>query len=133
MNDNVPSVKKTPNLCSQIDRFFDDNFNIELVNICTTDGFNIYSIAKDTLDAEEDKIAAVSSTLCSLSYSCAEQMINGCFQATIIETETGNILIVSLRYLSFSCSLAVATNAKMSLGEARFLVNRLAKSISEIV
>lgn len=105
---------------------------IFLVSLCTADGFNIKSIASESLAVEADKVSAIASTICSLSDSAASQIMQIGSQTTTIETSNGNILFLSAKLLGKDCVLTLAAKSSMQLANARFAVMRLAQGIAAI-
>jgi len=121
-----------PELLEGIKELCDDNREVFLVNLCTSDGFSIKSFASKALSGESDKIAAMSSTISALSDSSAKQVLQDQFETTIVETKSGNILFVRTSYLDLPCVLTVAARTKMTLATARYKTNRLAQLVADI-
>lgn len=109
-----------------------ENREVLVISLCTSDGFSIKSFASKELNAEADKLAAMSSTISALSDSTAKQIIRDKFDITIVETKSGNILFVRTTYLGLPCVLTLAANAKLALATARYKTKRLAQDISGI-
>lgn len=130
MSNKKISVKSE--LLEGIKELCDNNKEMLLVSLCTTDGFSIKSFASKGLNAEADKLAAMSSTLSALSNSTATQLLQEEFDITIVETNSGNILFVKTKYLGLPCVLTVAARANMALATVRFKTKRLAQSIANI-
>lgn len=131
----MPSKKAEvkPELLKFIRELCENNSEIILVSLCTTDGFSIKSIAAKGLKAEADKLAAMSSTISALSDSSAKQVMQTQFSVTIVETNSGNILFVRTQYLGMPCVLTLAARDKMALATARYKTILLAENISGIV
>ncbi len=119
-------------LFEKMQGFFDDELNIVLVNLCTSDGFSIHSLSRSNDGVEADKVAAIASTLCSISNASAEQISKGMFNIATVESANGAILFLRTQFLEVQSVLCVATSAKMSLGEARFHCQRLASEVKAI-
>jgi len=127
--------KKTPvktELLEGIKELCENNKEILLVSLCTTDGFSIKSFASKELNAEADKLAAMSSTISALSDSSAKQIFQNQFEITIIETNSGSMLFVRTSYLGLACVLTVAARSKMALATARYKTKKLASDINNI-
>lgn len=120
-------------LLQQMRKLCEDNSDITLVSLCTTDGFPIKHIATNELGEQADKLAAISSTLSALSCSSAIQMQKGQCEITIIEATSGNMLFVKTDYLETQCVLTVIADIKMSLAEARYKTKKLSQEIAKIV
>lgn len=119
-------------LLQYMKKLFEDNSEITLVSLCTTDGFPINHVSTNELSEQADKLAAISSTLSALSGSSAIQMQQGQCDITIIEATFGNILCVKTSYLETQCVLTVVANIKMSLAEARYKTKKMSQEIAEI-
>jgi len=126
------TIKIKPQLLEQIKTLCKENSDIVLVSLCTTDGFSVMSYAAKSLSAEADKLAAMSSTIASLSDSAATQILDDEFDITIIETSNGNMLFVSTRYLDSPCVLTLAAKSNTALATARYKTKALARSIESI-
>ena len=87
------------------------------------------SYASKSLSTEADKLAAMSSTISSLSDSVAAQILEDEFDITIIESETGNLLFVSTQYLGKPCVLTLGAKSSTSLATARYKTKGLAKKL----
>ena len=121
-----------PELLESIKDLCENNTDVLLVSLATTDGFSIKSLISKGLDAEADKLAAMSSTISSLSDSSAKQIFNDEFAIAIVETMSGNMLFVRTSYLDLPCVLTIAARSGMPLGTARFKTKNLAQDISNI-
>lgn len=121
-----------PQLLQLIEEFCENNREVVLVSLCTTDGFPIKYLSVDKLSAEADKLAAISSTISALSDSSAQQMQQGKCDIIIIEAGQGNILLVKTSYLGKPCVLTVVANIKMNLAAARYKTKHLAQDFASI-
>lgn len=121
-----------PQLLQLIEEFCENNREVVLVSLCTTDGFPIKYSSTAELSAEADKLAAISSTISALSDSSARQMNQGQCDITIIEADLGNILLVKANYLGTACVLTVVANIKMNLAAARYKTKNLAQAFANI-
>ena len=130
MKDNP--IKVSPDLLQAVKELCDEYKDVVVVCLCTTDGFSIMSVATKELKAESDKLAAMSSTIASLSDSSIKQVLNDKFDITIIESVSGNALFVSTTYLSNPCVLTVVARDDMSLATARYKTKALAEKIAQI-
>ena len=130
MPNNKINVK--PELLEYIKELCEDNKEMLVVSLCTTDGFSIKSFASKGLNTEADKFAAMSSTISALSNSIATQLLKEEFDITIVETTSGNALFVKTRYLDLPCVLTVAARSDMALATVRYKTKKLAQGISSI-
>ena len=120
----------SPSLRAAIKELCEDQKEIFVISLCTTDGFSILSFAAKALNTESDKLAAMSSTIASLSDSSAKQLLDDQFDVTTIESDSGNALFVKTNYLSKPCVLTVVAKKKMSLATARYKTKSIAEVIS---
>lgn len=130
MPNNKISVK--PELLKYIKELCDNNSEMLVVSLCTTDGFSIKSFASKGLNTEADKLAAMSSTMSALSNSISTQLLKEEFDITIVETTSGNVLFVKTNYLDLPCVLTVAARSDMALATVRYKTKKLAEGISSI-
>ena len=121
-----------PKLVQLIESFCENNKEVVLVSLCTTDGFPIKYLSTDELNAEADKLAAISSTISALSDSSSRQMNQGQCDITIIESTSGNMLFVKAIYLGTPCVLTVVANMKMNLAATRYKTKKLSQDFSSI-
>ena len=119
-------------LTQSLKEFCEINKDINLVSLCTTDGFPISHFSINELSELADRLAAMSSTLSALSDSSAKQMNLGRCDITIIETALGNTLFVKADYIEKPCVLTVVAKNKMMLATARYKTIKLAETISKI-
>lgn len=125
-------IEVKPELLEGIREICDNNREIFLVSLCTTDGFSVKSFASKDLSGEVDKLAAMSSTIAALSDSSAKQVLKDKFEITIVETSSGNLLFVKTDYLGMPCVLTIAARTKLALATARYKTKNLAQLISDI-
>ena len=128
----MPPIDIKQSLLDAVDSVFEDGVGVDLVGLCTSDGFDVISLINDKLDVEGDKLAAVASSLYSLSHSCASQLMGKGLMMTTVETNDGNALFLKVDYLGSPCILSIASSASVSLATLRFIAKRLATTISEI-
>lgn len=125
-------IKANAALSQCIKALCEENRDITLVNLCTTDGFPISCFSISELSNQADKFAAMSSTIVALSNSSANQVNQGQCTITIVEATSGNILFVRANYAGAECVLTVVAKEKMTLAAARYKTKKLAEVISNI-
>lgn len=111
---------------------FKSNDEIVMISLSTTDGFHIRSERSDSFDLEETKMAAMSSTLFSLSQACAEIQEGNTLNIATVETEHTHFLFLKTDILSLNCVLSLAINSKLSLAQGRFHAKRLSGKLSSL-
>jgi len=113
-----------------LENFSANYFEINVVSICTSDGFDLHFISKKDSSLEADKVSAIASTLCSLSNASSEQISNSRLELTTIESENGrNIILMKTTFLELDCVICAEASESMSLAELRFITNELSKKI----
>lgn len=122
----------TVNITELLDHFFDQNKNVILVSLCTSDGFSIYQASIEKFKSAPDKVAAISSTFSSVSDSIANEIITSPFQMAIIETADGNFISIFTTYLEKSAVLTITTSDKMPLGELRIRAKNLSAFVAKL-
>ena len=132
MSGNFLDEVQRQHVCALIDKEFDGNSDMNLIAISTTDGFSIYLRHTEAFEIEIDKLAALSSALCSLGNASAEQLIKDNFQMATVETASGNVLFLRTRLYGLSCVISMVAAVDMSLAEARFVTKRLSDAIAEL-
>lgn len=136
--------KIIPNLCEKeimdnsdkymlyvniVEAYFKDNKGLKLISLCTSDGFPIAAAKKSYLLIENDKFAAASSTLFSVSNAVASQFFDLSFDVTTIESDQGNIAVNSILIEETDCILCIAGDAGMNVGTLRLHIRRCADEL----
>jgi|GEM_PF-2355490 len=130
MDKHKSPVSVKDELVKLIDNVFVKKSDLKNINLSTSDGFCIYSLSRNTIEIEDDKLAAIASTLCALSEATSDQLIGSSLATIIIETEAGHALFMSTQYLSHPAILSICVSTKTMLAEARFLTKRLSEQIA---
>lgn len=112
--------------------YFNENQDLRLVSLCTTDGFPVVSVSKHGLAIQSDKLAAAFSTLFSVSNAVATQVLKLDFDTTIIESDSGNIAVISILVDGVDCVLCMAGGASMNVGTLRLHIKRCSKELMDI-
>lgn len=122
-------------LTQQIDTYFqgilDRYFEIKLVSLCSVDGFSISCKYKNIEDVEHDTIAAISSSLFSLAKASSKQILQGQLASTLVETDTGNLILKHVVINKESYVISLMSSKKMLLGEANFVLTNCVKNVSQ--
>lgn len=127
---NELKIEKRQELIDSIKDLCGSNDGIFFASLATEDGFPIHSLG---VDCDEDKFAAINSTITALSNSCAKEVLEEDFSITIIESNSGNVLFVKTRYLELPCVLMVSSKTnKTTLANSRYRTIKAAKIISNI-
>lgn len=116
-----------------LEEFSSNYFEVNVISVCTSDGFDLHFISKKDTNLEADKVSAIASTLCSLSNASSEQISNSRLELTTIESENGcNILLMKTFFSEIDCVICAEASDKMSLAELRFITNALSKKIKAL-
>lgn len=121
-----------PNIEPLIGQFADEHFEIMMASACTEDGFVIAHHNGRALELEDDKVAALSSTLLSLSEAAAYTIDSGRLRVTLMEAQKANLVVVKAQCRDLTVVLTVAAEASLAIGQLLFLANRLADRIGKI-
>ena len=103
--------------------------DIEVLSLATTDGFPVFNMSSNHVNMDDDKMAAASSTLYSVSNAVSKQLLEKSFKITYIEAEQGNVGFISLSIQDKDFVLAMSTSESMNLGQLRVFINRIANEI----
>lgn len=131
-NEKIQSLKNQVGLDELLEKFLKDESSIDLVHICTSDGFNLKMKNLPSIDIELDKMSALASTFCSLGKSAAENIVGEKMVVSTVESESGFVLFLKVDLAGHPCVLTVAAKASTAIGEARYKAIRLAKKIAEL-
>ena len=101
--------------------------DLKMIALTTADGFPICTEA--SLTAEEEKVAALNSSLLALSHSAARQITGSHLISTNIETSKANMFLVKTTYQNQKAVLCTVTGLKQNIGHARYFTHQLAKII----
>lgn len=115
-----------------LDAFATEHVHMLFVGACTEDGFVAGHRNGKRGDLEEDKIAAVSSTLLSLSESAVEQAEEGRLKVLVIEGERSSQVLCRTALDDLPLVVFLAMERNISIGQTLYLANRLAETISEL-
>lgn len=132
MTTNLPNIEVKPELVELQQELCSKNQEISLLSLATTDGFNIKSISANALSVETDKLAAMSSSLFALSNSSSMQLMQSPSLISTIESDQGNILLMSAQYLGRESVVIMVVRSDMSLAQARFAIKRFVEAIRKI-
>ena len=105
--------------------------DLKILSLTTADGFSVYCHVNSRLQVEDEKVAAVSSSLISLSNAAAQQMMGHALESTTIETGSSNMFLCNTQYNDKKCVLCIVTGAKENIGHARYFTQQIAKLISK--
>lgn len=121
-----------PLLAPMFSSYVQENMDIEMILLATTDGFPILHLINEDKIFEADKMSAASSTLYSVSNAVTKQILNKRFQIAFIETEEGNVAFVSIPLDDRDFVLAMSAKAALNIASLRMFINRLSKEICEL-
>lgn len=105
---------------------------IQIVNISTEDGFVIAHGSKqdNEQNIEKDKVAAMASSLSSISNSSIKMLSNSEYNILTIEAEKINLVLIRAKYEDKNCVISLGTHPNISLARARFMVKTFGEEVS---
>ncbi|MCX7545136.1 roadblock/LC7 domain-containing protein [Marinicella gelatinilytica] len=106
--------------------------DIRIVHVTTADGIPVFSHYFSDNNVKQDKLAAVASSIASLSRAAAKHVLGDGFANTVIETANGIMLMVQCQYQNKSCVLCVTTGRQHNLGQVRYFAFKLAEVLKKI-
>ncbi len=125
-DDNVKAEIKA--LFQELEHKFTD---LKMMSVTSADGLPIYTKVYTEYNVDKEKISALSSSLSALSKVAAKRLIGAPLVRTNIETDGGNMFLISTAYESKPCVLCLVTGPKQNLGHARYFANQLAVQLKE--
>lgn len=133
-NTNVANVLAEPRKVATpiIEAFVEEHFEVIIASVCTEDGFVISQSSSAGFDAEPDKLASISSTLFSMCDAAVQNIKSGKINLTFVDAESANLVVRRITLLGKPAILTSAVSKSFSLGQALYVVNRLAGDL-EIV
>lgn len=105
--------------------------DLKVVSLATADGFNIHTHFCRDQDFEDDKLAAVTSSLLALSNAASKQLIGSSLVSSTVETKDGDMLLVNTKYEGKDCVICFITGNKQNKGHTRYFGLKLAQLVSE--
>ena len=112
---------------------FQSKHGLMLINLSTVDGFLIKQINQTGQGAEGDKIAAISSSICSMSQSASRELFGSDSGITNIESEDGKIIFQHVSLGQKEGVITLCCNKEVSLAEGRFAARRLKDGIEAML
>lgn len=108
---------------------FKNKSDLVLINISTVDGFMLHQVNRNGQGSEGDKIAAISSSLCSMANSAVKEFFSDTAGRVNIESESGKVVFQHVSVAGKQAIITLCCKASVSLAEARFVVKRLKETI----
>lgn len=115
-----------------LEQAIDVHPEFENILISTADGFDIAAMIKDNDKESIRRLAAISSSMLSLSIELLAEMSAGELKILTLEGEQGNIFITQVSADTFALSLTVITRDKESLGKFFWLIRQLRQEIETL-
>lgn len=106
--------------------------DIRIVHIASADGISEYSHYFTADQVKEDKLAAVASSITSLSRAASRHVLGEDFANTVIETGQGIMLLVQCEYNNRSCVLSMTAGRQHNLGQVRYFAFKLARYLKKL-
>ena len=115
-----------------VDKFIGENTDVIVTSICTEDGFSIYQGNSNQCDLESDKMAAIVSSLTSISEASIKGIKSGEFNMVLIDSKETNLLIKKTNLTGHEVILSIGISTKISIGKSIFLIERLSRELSKL-
>lgn len=100
--------------------------------LATADGFDVAAIIKDSDKESIRRLAAISSSMLSLSIELLAEMSAGELKILTLEGDRGNIFITQVSADAFTLSLTIITRESASLGKFFWLIRQLKQEIEAV-
>lgn len=132
----VPEVKLPGYLGTRVqqvlEKFTDEYPELENVLVASTDGFDIASVVKENDEARIHRLAAITSSMLSLSREILAEMRAGEQKMLTLEGSKGTILISHAETQHFILCITVITSANHALGQLFWLLRQLTNDVEDI-
>lgn len=112
---------------------FQSKYGLMLVNLSTVDGFLLKQVNQTGEGIEGDKIAAISSSICSMSQSASRELLGSASGITNIESDDGKIIFQHVNLGQKEGVITLCCNKDVSLAEGRFAARRLKEAIEALL
>lgn len=113
-----------------VERVFENETEIELLAISTTDGVNITHLAAENQTLPAEKLADLSINILSLARELTRKALGEKPLVACFETESGCICVVRTTFSQYPCVLTAVAGQGATLAKTRLAATRLAEQIS---
>lgn len=122
----MKNEQKLKELFNLIESKIDD---LLVVGLATADGFNIHTHFCSNKVFEDNKLAAVTSSLLALSNAASKQLIGSSLISSTVETKAGDMLLVNTKYENNDCVMCFITGPQQNKGHTRYFGLKLAQLV----
>jgi len=126
------SVELSADIQAILEQTIETHPEFENILVATADGFDIAAMIKDSDKDSIRRLAAISSSMLSLSIEILAEMSAGEQKILTLEGEKGNVFITQVSAETFSLSLTVITRENESLGKFFWLIRQLKNEIETV-
>lgn len=126
------SVELSADIQAILEQTIEAHPEFENILVATADGFDIAAMIKDSDKDSIRRLAAISSSMLSLSIEILAEMSAGEQKILTLEGEKGNVFITQVSADTFALSLTVITRENESLGKFFWLIRQLKNEIEEV-
>jgi len=119
-----------PPLQNTLEACISDNHEISMINVTTEDGFSLAH--SSVLFIQHDKVAAMTSSLSSISCGATKMFGEDTYSICILEAEGFNIFFLKSTYDGKPCIISSYIDQEVMLGKARFIMKNLTTSIETL-
>jgi len=103
---------------------------IQMINVSTEDGFSIAHTCK--LKLESDAVAAMTSSLSSISDAATIMLDEKSYSICILEAGESNIFFVKSEYQEKPCIITSCIKDYATLGKARFIMRQIGEKVKNL-
>lgn len=125
------SVELSADIQAILEKTIEAHPEFENILVATADGFDIAAMIKDSDKDSIRRLAAISSSMLSLSIEILAEMCAGEQKILTLEGEKGNVFITQVSAETFALSLTVITRENESLGKFFWLIRQLKNEIEK--
>lgn len=126
------SVDLSADIQTILEQTIEAHPEFENILVATADGFDIAAMIKDSDKDSIRRLAAISSSMLSLSIEILAEMSAGEQKILTLEGEKGNVFITQVLADTFTLSLTVITRDNESLGRFFWLIRQLKCEIEAV-
>jgi len=123
-------IKSYPTLNRTLKKYIEKSSEILLLNVSTEDGFTLSHLSE--VDIEHDKVAAMTSSLSSMSKAACKMLGAEDYSISMLEADDLNLYFLKSTFKGDVCVISACAKNKLSLGQARFLLKQLNDDIKAL-
>lgn len=115
---------------SQIQEVFSDVSGVNFMMLCTTDGFELYTLYKKD-HYNQGKLAAVTSSLQAMVTALMQELhLQGC-QSITLDAENGKAIVTAVPYPSHPMIILTLAEKDVLLGQVLYMLKTASNAIQD--